>query len=312
MDRRTFIGWVLGGSAAAPLAVHAQPRGKISRIGYLREGRGPFVLWDAMRVLGWVEGRNVELEPRYADSADQLPGLATELVRLKVDLIFTAGTGPTRAAKEATTTIPIVFSVGGDPVERGLVANMARPNGNLTGYALGLYEEKQLEVLKAALPKISRVAYPDLEGANPLSLNAANAIGVQVVGVAVRNPAEFGSFFIAARSAGADAVLIHDVARLVPHMERIGAEASKSHFPAIGFRRIFAEGGGLLSYAPLLMDSRIRQAAQIDKILRGTKAGELPVEQPTRFELVVNLTAAKALGLTIPQSLLLRADEVIQ
>ena len=312
MDRRTFIGCVLGGVIAAPLAVHSQQPGKIWRIGYLREGRGPFVLLDALRVFGWVEGQNVELEPRYADSADQLPALATELVRLKVDLIVTAGTGPTRAAKEATTTIPIVFSVGGDPVERGLVANMARPDRNLTGHALGLYEEKQLEVLKAALPEISRVAYPLLEGANQLSLNAAKALGVRVVGVAVGNPAEFGSFFISARTAGADAALINDVARLVPHMERIGAEASKSRLPAIGFRRIFAEAGGLLSYAPVLLEMQIRQAAQIDKILRGAKPSDIPVEQPTRFELVVNLRAAKGMGLTIPQSLLQRADEVIR
>jgi putative ABC transport system substrate-binding protein len=313
MDRRTFIARVLGGLFAAPLSVDAQPTGKTWHIGFLREGRAPFSqLLDAMRGFGWVEGQNVKIEARYADKADELPALAAELVRLKVDLLYTGGTGPTRAAKEATTTIPIVFSVGGDPVERGLVASMARPGGNLTGFALGLLDGKQLEVLKAAVPGISRVAYPVFEGANPPELSAAAALGVHVVGIAVQDPADFGPFFVAARTAAADGALIPDVARLTPHLERIAAEASKSRLPTIGFRRIFAEAGGLLSYAPVVVEMYARNAAQIDKILRGVQPAELPVEQPTRFELVINLKASRVLGLTIPPSLLLRADEVIQ
>ena len=314
MDRRTFIGRVLGGLIAAPLAVHAQQPVKIRRIGFLREGRKPFAqpLLDALRELGWVEGQNFKVEPRYAENADHLPELATELVRLKVDLIVTAGTPAALAAKAATATIPIVFSIANDPVERELVASMRRPGGNLTGFALGLYGDKQLEVLKAALPRISRVAYPVFAGVTPPTLNAAKTLGLQMLPIAVQNPAEFSSFFASARAAGADAVLIPDVARLVPHLERIATEASKSGLPAVGFRRDFADAGGLLSYAPVLLEMNARQAAQIDKILRGVKPAELPIEQSARFELVVNLRSAKALGLTIPQSLLLRADEVIQ
>ena len=269
MDRRLYIARVLGGLLAAPLSVDAQPTGKTWRIGFLVEGRAPFAqtLLDAMRGFGWVEGQNVKIEARYADKADELPALAAELVRLKVDLLVTGGTLPTRAAKEATTTIPIVFSVGGDPVERGLVASMARPGGNLTGFVLGLYIGKQLEVLKAAVPGISRVAYPVFEGANQPELSgAAAALGVHAVGIAVQDPADFGPFFVAARMAAADGALIHDVARLIPHLERIAAEASKSRLPTIGFRRIFAEAGGLLSYAPVLVEMHARNAAQIDKI----------------------------------------------
>ena len=313
MDRRTFIGSIAGSLLAAPLAVHAQPTGKTWRIGFLREGRAPMpqALLD-LREFGWIEGENIKIEARYANKADELPALAAELVRLKVDLLFTMGTLPTRAAKEATSTIPIVFSVGGDPVERGFVASMARPGGNLTGFASGLYDAKQLEVLKSAVPRISRVAYPVFVGANPPDLSVAAALDVHIVRIAVQDPADCGPFFVAAKTAGADGALIPDLARLVPHLERIAAEAPKSRLPTIGFRRIFAEAGGLLSYAPMPAEAQARNAAQIDQILRGAKPAALPVEQPKRFELVVNLKTAKALGLTIPQSLLVRADEVIQ
>ena len=265
-----------------------------------------------MRGLGWVESQNVRFEPRYADNADQLPDLATDLVRRKIDLIITAGTGPTRAAKQATTDIPIVFSVGGDPVERGLVASLSRPGGNLTGFALGLYDEKQLQVLKATLPGISRVAYPAFVVASPPSLHSATALGIQTLGIAVHTPDNFAPFFAAARQAGADAALINDVARLIPHLKRIGSQASESRLPAIGFRRVFAESGGLLSYGPSLSEQGVRMAIQIDKILSGGKPADLPVEQPTRFEFVINLREAKALHLTIPKLVRLSADELIQ
>jgi putative tryptophan/tyrosine transport system substrate-binding protein len=317
MDRRTFIGRIAFGAFGPTLAVYAQETARIRHIAFLREGVQPIPqpLVQAMRDLGWVEGQNVSFESRYADNLDQLPDLAADLVRRKVDLIITAGTGAARAAKQATADIPIVFSVGGDPVERGLVGTMSRPGGNLTGFALGIYDEKQLQVLKAALPEISRVAYPVFAGANPsnlVNLDTAKAIGVQIQHVAVQTPDDFALFYSGARQAGADAALIPDVARLTPHLKRIGMDVSKSRLPAIGFRRIFAESGGLLSYGPTLSEMDVRMGIQIDKILRGAKPADLPVEQPTRFELVINLREAKALGVSIPRLVRLGADELIQ
>ena len=317
MDRRTAIGRIAFGAFGATRAVYGQQPRRIWTIGFLREGIDPIKpsLVQALRELGWVEGQNVRFEPRYADNLDQLPDLAADLVRRKVDLIITAGTGAARAAKQASADIPIVFSVSGDPVERGLVGTMSRPGGNLTGFALGIYAEKQLQVLKAALPEISRVAYPVFAGANPsnlVKLDTARAIGVQIKHVAVQNPDDFALFYTGARQAGADAALIPDVARLTPHLKRIGMEMSKSRLPAIGFRRIFAESGGLLSYGPTLSEMDVRIGIQIDKILRGAKPANLPVEQPTRFELVINLREAKALGRSIPRLVRLGADELIQ
>jgi ABC-type uncharacterized transport system substrate-binding protein len=270
---------------------------------------------DAMRGLGWVEGQHVRFEQRSTDYPDQLPDLAAELVQRKVDLIITAGSAATQAVKRATTDIPIVFSVGGDPVERGLVVSMSRPGGNLTGFAQGLYDEKQLQVLKSALPGISRVAYPVFAGAYPallLNQNPAKTLGVRIQQVAVQVPDNFSSFFVAARQGGADAALIPDVARLIPYLNRIGHEASQNRLPAIGFRRIFAESGGLLSYAPMMSEVYMRMAIQIDRILRGASPGDLPVEQSTRFEFVINLREAKALGVSIPRLVRLSADELIQ
>jgi putative ABC transport system substrate-binding protein len=314
MERRRFIGRIAFGLFGATLPVYAQQTSRIRNIGYLREGVEPRsqALVRAMRDLGWAENENVKFDARYADNADQLPELAADLVRRNVDLIIAAGTGPALAAKQATTTIPIVFSVGGDPVGRGLVASMAHPGGNLTGFALGLYGEKQLQLLKAALPWIARVAYPVFAGALPSSLNSAKTLGVSVHDIAVQAPDNLAPFFTAARQAGADAALIHDVARLIPHLKRIGMDASKSHLPAIGFRREFAESGGLLSYGPLLSEEAVRRAIQIDRILKGAKPAELPVEQPTRFELVINLREAKALRVSIPRLVRLGADELIQ
>jgi putative ABC transport system substrate-binding protein len=314
MDRRTFIGTFAGSLLAVPHIANAQQANKIYRIGLLTVGIGPLQtpFWDAMREFGWVEGQNVKIEPRYAVSDDQLPARAAELVQIKVDLIMASGTPAAQAAKLATKTIPIVFAVASDPVKNGLVASLARPGGNLTGFVWGVYEEKLLEILKAALPGISRVAYPVVFGApDPAIQRAAKALGVQVNGIAVNGPQDFGPFYTAARKAGADAVVIQDVAWFLPHLEHIAAESAKSRLPAIGFRRIFAEAGGLLSYGPTIQAAP-RLAAQIDKILKGTKPADLPVEQPTTFELVINLKTAKTLGLTISQPVLLRATEVIQ
>jgi len=303
--------------ALAPLAAQAQPAGKVYRIGALREGPEPLSrpFADAMREVGWVEGQNLKIERRNADRRDQLPALAAELVRLKVDLILATGTPATRAAKEATKTIPIVFILAADPVETGLVASFARPGGNLTGWAVGVYDGKLLEVLKEAVPRVSRVAYPATSpiapGRTRVSLNeAARALSIEIKAIAIQDPKDFDSFFAAAKRLGG-AVLVPNVAWFRPHLERIGAAAAKSHLPAIGYDRQFAESGGLLSYGPTPLNLP-RLAAQIDKILKGAKPGDLPVEQPSKFELVINLKTAKALGLTIPQSVLVRADQVIQ
>ena len=310
MDRRTFLGGMSLGALGTQFAVGAQPPGGLRRIGFLREGSGSNApLVQALRGLGWIEGENVGFEPRFADNLDQLAALAADLVRQKLDLIITIGTGPTRAAKQATADIPIVFNVGGDPVQRGLVASLSRPGGNLTGFVLGLYDDKQLQVLKAAVPATTRVAYPVFAGANPPILDSAKTLGVQVQDILVQNPGDFAPFFAAAKEAGADAALIPDVARLIPH--QIGKEASQSRLPSIGFQRIFAESGGLLSYAPMLSEARARMAIQIDRILRGANPADLPVEQPTRFELVINMKEAKALRLSIPQLVRLGADELI-
>jgi ABC-type uncharacterized transport system substrate-binding protein len=317
MDRRAFVGGAVS-VLAVPLAVEAQPTGRIYWIGDLREGpsRPPKPFADAMRELGWIEGQHFKLERRNADRRDQLPALAAELVRLKVDLILTGGTPAARAAKGATNTIPIVFSVADDPVESGLVASLARPGGNLTGFTLGVYDEKLLEVLKEAVPGTTRVAYaaPAQEtGTRPERLTtAARVLGVGVRPIVVHGPRDFDRFFVSARDLGSDAIIVPNVAWFRPHLERIGLAAAKSRLPAIGYDRGFAQSGGLLSYGPAALQNVPRVAAQVHKILNGVKPADLPVEQPTKFELVINLKTAKALGLTIPPRVLARADEVIQ
>jgi putative ABC transport system substrate-binding protein len=302
-----------------PLVADAQQPRKVWRIGFLRVGVFPVsnVFRDAMRDLSWIEDRNFKLEPRYAQNPEQLPALAAELVQLKVDVIVTNGTPATRAAKQATTTIPIVFFLAADPVRNGVVASLARPGGNATGFAYGLYGHKMLEILKAALPQLTRVAYPGLAGddgesiANPDFSRGAVALGLHLQRIDIQGPESSGSFYAAARNDGAEAVLIPDVPRFVPDLQRIGAEATGARLPAIGFAREFADGGGLLYYGPASQHWP-RLAAQVDKILNGASPADLPVEQASKFELVVNLKSARALGVTIPQALLQRADEVIQ
>lgn len=309
MDRRTFIGGICFGTFGTTLAVTGQEAAEVRRVAFLREGFPAIVesLVRAMRDLGWAEGRNIRFEGHCSDKADQLPVMAMDLVRQKVALII--------AAKAATSDIPVVFFVAGNPVERGVVDSLPRPDGNLAGFAQGLYDEKQLQILKAALPEVSRVAYAAVAGvshSNMVSPDAARNLGVEIEHVAVENLDDFSAFFAAASQAGTDAALIPDVSRLTPRLPRIGIEASRSRLPAIGFRRVFAESGGLLSYAPMLSETYRRLAIQIDRILRGAKPADVPVEQPTRFELVINLKEAKALGLSIPRLVRLGADELIQ
>jgi len=324
MNRRAFITTIttIGGSIlAAPIAGEAQQATKIYRIGSLSDGpdvaSGPLVA--AMQKLGWIEGQNVGFERRNAGTREQLPLLAGELVRLKVDLIFAVGTLAALAARDATKTIPIVFRLGDDPVANGLIASFARPGGNLTGFAAGLYEDKLLEVLKEALPRTSRVAHPvptdapEAESKRQARMTAAaRTLGVELRRIKIQRAPAFDGFFAAAKRQGADAALVPNIVWFRPLLKAIGAAAARSRLPAIGFDSPFAVSGGLLSYGPVSFESSPRLAVQIDKILTGTKPADLPVEQPTKFELVINLKTAKALGLTIPPSLLQRADQVIE
>jgi len=320
-DRVLALGLALA-LVAVPLAARAQQMGKVYRIGALREGPDPqsraFV--EAMRELGWIEGQNFILERRTADRREQLPALAAELVQLKVDLILATGTPATSAAKEATRTIPIVFTLGTDPVDTGLVTSFARPGGNLTGFALGICDVKLLEALKDAVPRVSRVAYPapvvlPLIGPDPCATpleRSGPGPGSRDYGHSIAGPGDIDAFFPAAKRAGDSAVVVPNLSWLRPHLKRIGVAAARSGLPSIGYDRQFAESGGLLSYGPAPLQNIPRLAAQIDRILKGAKPGDLPVEQPTKFEFVINLKTAKALGLTIPPAVLARADQVVE
>jgi putative tryptophan/tyrosine transport system substrate-binding protein len=323
MRRRTFIGVAAVTFLAAQLDTRAQEARKIVRIGFLRLGvprtepgtsltarSGPPWFWPAMQSLGWFEGKNAQLESRFAPNEDELPKLAADLVALNVDVIMTNGTPATKAAKHATQTIPIVFWLAADPVKNELVSNLARPEGNITGFVYGLYDEKLLEVLKAALPAVSRVAYA-LHPPGDAIVRAARVLNLQLQTIAVETPQDFEHFFVTARNSGADAVVIPDVPWFAFHKESIAALALKHRLPSIGSDRYFPESGGLLSYGPVAQHIE-RVPAQIDRILRGAKPADLPVEQPTRFDLAINLKTAKALGLTIPQSLQVLATEVIR
>jgi putative ABC transport system substrate-binding protein len=314
---------------AAPLAADAQQAGKVPQIGFLSltsPSDRPAVL-DAfrqrLRELGWVEGQNIVIDYRYAEGrVDRLPDLAGELVRLKVDLIVaSAGTQAATAAKNATETIPIVMIYVRDPVGTGLIASLAHPGGNVTGVSgsagLELFA-KQLELLKETVPKIRRVAIlsnPD-NAYHQLAIRevkvAARLLGVQLQLLEARGPNEFDGAFAAMAKERVGALLALSDAIFGPHRARLADLAARSRLPAAYGLRDYVEAGGLMSYGPSLLDSYRQAATYVDRILRGAKPAELPVERPTKFELVINMKTAKALGLTIPQSVLLRADEVIQ
>ncbi len=332
ITRRAFIGTVTGGLLAAPLAADAQQPAKVARIGYLVTGslESPEtgVLLDAfrqgLRERGYVEGQNIVIEYRGANGKiERLPGLATELARLKVDLIVGGNTPMARAAQQATKTIPIVASVMGDPVGDGLVASLARPGGNITGLTFLGPElvPKRLGLLKEALPKVSRVAILWHPGAFSERTTqemlketegAARALGVQLQLVGVRGPDEFDRAFSTMTKERAEALVVFPSAMLFNERRRIVELATKRRLPSMFGAREYVELGGLISYGASITDLIRRGATHVDKILKGAKPADLPVEQPTKFELVINLKAAKALGLTIPASVLARADEVIQ
>ena len=307
---------------AAPLTVTAQPRSTVPRIGILTpaaEAATP--LWEAfrqgLRDLGYVEGKNIVLEYRFAAGQNErLPALAAELVHLQVDLMVTNGVAAAQAAKDATQTIPIVMATGGHVV----VASLARPGGNITGLSLMVPEldGKRLELLKEVLPHVSRVAVLQHAG-NPVSPAALRAIeatahglGLQLHALAVRHPDELDSVFAAMTREGAEALIVLADAVFWNHRTRMVALTAQHRLPAVFDAREFADAGGLMTYGPHVPDNYRRAAVYVDKILKGAKPADLPVEQPMKFELVINLKTAKALGMTMPPSLLLLADEVIR
>jgi putative ABC transport system substrate-binding protein len=327
VERRTFLAGTGAVLLAAPLAAEAQAPGKVPRVGYVfaRVSSEDQQLLDAarqgLRELGHVEGQNIALEVRWAEGRyDRLPDLVAELVRLKVDVLVVATTPGALAAKNATRTIPVVMVGLGDPVGSGLVASLARPGGNLTGLSLSNKElsGKRLELLKESLPRLSRVAVltnPDIPIHGVFwkeTQTAAKTLGLQLYPIKVPAPEDFDEVFRAAAHRRAEALLVFDDALTIGHRRRLVALAARHRLPAMYGTREFPDAGGLLSYGPNFFDQYRRTATYVDRILKGAKPADLPIEQPTKFELVINLKAAKALGLTIPQSLLLRADEVIQ
>ncbi len=307
---------------AAPLAGEAQQARKIPRIGMLQvwSSADPVVelIRPALREAGYVEGQTIAIEHRWAEgNAERLPALAAQLVRLKVDTIMTFGEPAIRAVQEATKTIPIVVATD-DLVGAGLVASLARPGGNTTGVSILASEPnvKRLELLKKALPKVSRVAVLWDPGSGTFHLAAleaaARSLGVELQVLEVRRPEDFQRAFGAARKGRAGALNVLASPFLQGHRQIIIDLAAKNRVPAIYQWRESTEAGGLMSYGPTLSELLRLCAAVLDRVLKGAKPGDLPVEQPTKFELVINLRAAKALNLTIPQPVLVRADEVIR
>jgi putative tryptophan/tyrosine transport system substrate-binding protein len=328
--RRTIIGFIitfaLGCLFVAPLAAVAQPPTHVHRIGMLtgttrEQDRNVKAFLEGMRTLGYVEGQNLVVEYRGSEGQhERFPDLAAELVRLQVDVLLVGPTPAALAAKDATTTIPIVMAGVGDPVGSGLVASLARPGGNVTGLSVLQPEVvgKQLEFLKAVLPTVSRVAvlWNPAHPAHALLVRAADmaaqALGVQLHLVEARGPDAFDRAFAAMTSAHAGALLVLGDPMFFDHRRRLAELAVTSHLPTVHNDRALVEAGGLLCYGASHPDMYRRAATYVDKILKGAKPADLPVEQPTTFELVINLKAAQALGLTIPPALLFQADEVIR
>jgi len=317
----------LGGAAAAwPLAARAQQSGRLRTIGFLgpnthsaaSEWVAAFV--QRLRELGWTEGRTITIEYRWAEGREErFAEIAAELVRLKADVIVTSGTQAVMASKNATSVIPIVFATAGDPVGSGLVASLARPGGNVTGLATLANElaGKRLELLREVVPSLRRLAIMGNVGNPYITLElgevraAARMLGLEAITLEIRRAQDLASAFEALKS-GADALYVCTDALVNTHRIRINIAALGERLPTMHGSRDFVEAGGLMSYGPNFPDMFRRTADYVDKILRGAKPGDLPVEQPTKFDLVVNLTTAKALRLEIPPTLLTRADEVLE
>src|SRR3989449_621173 len=318
------------GPTLVPLGTAAaQPPEKVPRVGYLNPGSASDPLrqrrLDAFRQgrreLGYVDGQNIAIESRWAEGKyDRYPALAADLVRLKVDVIVAMSGAATQAAQQATRTIPIVMSLVNDPVGSGLVPSLAHPGGNITGTSVMSPDliGKQLQLLKEVVPKVSRVAFLR-HPANPASAAnlreaeaAARGLGVRLQTLEARNPQEIDSAFAAMTREQAGALLIHADALFGNQRRQIAELATKKRLPSIFLTTEYAEAGGLMVYGPNLLNLERRAATYVVKILKGAKPADLPVEQPSKFDLLVNLKTAKALGLTIPYTLLQRADQVIQ
>jgi len=328
MNRRGFIGALAGGLFAAPLVTAAQPNAKVYRIGFLvtatstETGHLFKALSEGLRELGYVEGRNVVFERRFAEGRqERLPALAAELVRLKVDILVTGSNPVIAAVKQATATIPVVMAVSRDPVGAKFIASLARPGGNITGLANDTAPDiigKNLALLKEAVPRISRVTYlwnpvpPGAEASKNALESAARNLGVAFQSVEVRGHAELEGAFAAMVRERANGIVVAQDPVTFGSRSHVALLAARSRLPAVYGVGEFAEAGGLMSYGPNIADQFRRAAIYVDKILKGAKPGDLPIEQPTKFELVINLKAAKALGLTLPPSLVQRADQVIE
>jgi putative tryptophan/tyrosine transport system substrate-binding protein len=313
---------------AAPLCSHAQQPTTVHRIGLLSPGSAlaehPFLeaLRQGLRDLGYVEGQNLVIEQRYAEGGEErLPDLAADLVQRQVEVIVAGGSAAIRAAQHATHTIPIVMALSADPVARGFVASLAHPGGNITGVSWQGTElgGKQLEMLKEVVPQVSRVAVlgnPASPGYGPglhtLTV-AAQALGLHLQIVELRRADEVDHAFVAMTHAGSEALVVLAEPLLLDGVRgQVAERAATNRLPAIYGWRMYVEAGGLMSYGPSLPDLRRRAAHYVDRILKGAKPGTLPVEQPTKFQLILNLKTAQALGITFPPTLLVLAEEVIQ
>jgi len=326
MRRRDFIKVIVGSAAAWPLTARAQQSGKLPTIGFLGasfsiESQRVAAFVQRLRELGWIDGRNLAIEYRWAEGRNERYAEASaELVRLKVGIIVTVGTPATLAAKQATTIIPIVFGAATDPVGTGLVESLARPRGNVTGLSNQISDTggKKLEFLREIVPSLRRLAI--LANAdNPATLPemgeaqaAARKLGLEVTISEVRRAEDITPAFDALVEAHADALYICTDPLLNAYRVRVNTLALAARLPTIHGLREYVEAGGLMSYGPNLPALFRRAADFVDKILRGARPADIPVEQPTKFDLVINLTTAKALGLTVPRSLLASADEVIE
>ncbi|HEV3193920.1 MAG TPA: ABC transporter substrate-binding protein [Polyangiaceae bacterium] len=319
----------MAGPLAAPLASFAQQPARIARIGYLFPGFpqgvgqvGLQAFRDGLRELGYVEGRNIQLEVRWGEGKlERLPALAAELVQLKVDVIVAATSPSVAAARQATRTIPIVMPTSSDPVGDGLVASLAHPGGNITGLSMMSPElgEKRIQMLKEIFPKVSHAVdvlwNPDYVGMRARfeqARGAAPAVGLTVRSVEVRDTRELDAAFEAITREHPEALLLLIDPFTFSQRSRIVEFAAQQRLPAMYETSDFVDAGGLISYGPIIANQFRRAATYVDKILRGAKPADLPIEQPTTFELAINMKAAKALGIKFPDSILLRADKVIE
>jgi putative ABC transport system substrate-binding protein len=329
MDRRAFIRTLSGGLLASPLAAESLQATKVWRIGFLtsgtREGAGadiriaPFT--QGLRELGYIDGRNIILETRYAEGrVERFPALAAELVNLKVDVLVATSTPGALAAKQATSTIPIVMAAVGEPVEVKLIESLAHPGGNITGLSLSAPQlaAKRLDLLKQTLPKLSRVtvlwnsANQGMQARFQETQRGAHLLGVSIQSIAIQSPDDFEPVFGTILKDRPESLLVLADTVTVANRQRAIEFAARNRVPAIYEVRVFVDDGGLMSYGIDMSDHYRRAAVYVDKILKGAKPADLPVQQPTKFELVINMKTAKALGLTIPPSLLQRADQVIE